>query len=401
MKRFTILSILLVLGILLVSPSLCFATPELEEGLVICNKPNVSPDGKQIVFTCNAAYGDIDVWIINIDGTGIKRLPTGPGTEWDPVFSPDGTRIVYTAGDDVWIMNVDGTEQKKLDKYPTWYSTCENFSPDGKKTAFIDGPGNIDNIYISNIDGTGRKQLTTGNYKDWNPSWSPDGTHVIFSSNRGYQPPEPEGEIWRIWRVNIGGTGLTQITEEPFDQPVYSPDGIKIAAVGKDGQIWIMNADGTNQRRLTDLTTIIKPVVPVKFAPDKWNIAWLKDKGRGEKEGHINCYIGRIEGDPTIGVESYEVDKIDIGFLELTVEIPVAETYALSPEGPSQILNSHPGFKGRVLKVKFNKFKAISTLQENENELKVGEDYEVLIRGKMKDGQDFSGKSTIQIIGKR
>ncbi|MFH0796911.1 MAG: hypothetical protein V2A65_07640 [Candidatus Omnitrophota bacterium] len=388
MKIKLILAILL--GILLVFPALSFATAEEDEGRVICSEPNISPAGTKIIFACNVAYGNIDIWTINVDGTGLRKFAV-IGRE--PIFSPDGKIAYLGSNENVWIMEPDGSGQNKLDEWPFWYSTCEWFSPDGTKSAFYGEGG----LWIENRDGTERKQLTTGNYEDWDPCWFPDSTHIIFSSNRGYQPPEPAGEIWRIWRIKADGTGLTQITENEFFDPVYTPDGTKIVAVGEDGQIWIMDSNGSNQQKVTNFPlTIVKSTTPITFDPDKWNIAWLDEK---EGEGYTNCYIGKIEGDISIGVEGYEVDRIDENSLVMTVQVPVVETYELSPEGPSQVLNQHPGFTGKVLKVKFNKFKAMENLKRNQGGLEAGKTYEVLIRGETQDGQNFSGTATIQIIG--
>ena len=408
-------------------------TEENQIYVAYCEQPAWSPDGSKIAFVSAAAYNNIDIWVINVDSTGLKRLTTAPyQREWEPAWSPDGAKIVYERVKDIWVMNADGSNQRKVENpncilqwYPgtdkllclegkTWLFnpiTDEkelltdyrgritgkiNFS--GDKYVFTKGmlKGNYSNIYIENIDGTGKTQLTFGDYIDWNPSWSPDGTHIIFASDRGEQPPNYK--IHRLWRINVDGTDLKQITINSYDHPAYSPDGNRIAARGKDSQIWIMNSDGTGEYQLTHLDKIIKPTAPIKFSPDKWNIEWSIDKEKGK--GYINCYIGKIEGDPSIGVESYSVDQIEKGLIALTVEVPQAEEYRLSPEGPSQILNHHPGFTGKVLKVKFNKFKAINTLWKNRGKLESGKSYEVLIRGMMQDSQPFSGKTTIQLIGK-
>lgn len=385
------IKILFSIFLIIFVPSLTNAWHE-ERLFVIVKEPCFSPDGTRIIFTSNIAYRNVDIWEIKVDGTGLKRLTKNiqGGVIWNPCFSPDGRMIVYQLESEIWIMNADGTGKKKVDKWPPWYSTIEKISPDRTKVVFIYGPDvsePIFNIYIENIDGTGRRQITFGNFWDRAPSWHPDGSKIIFHSNRD----NTNG----IWQVNIDGTGLRCIN--PYgDDPVYSPDGEKIAFV-REGNLWIMNADGTDEKKLTNFEEVIEPIVPVKFDPDKWNIEWLDKK---EGEGYINCYIGGIEGDAKVGVEGYSVDKIETKLIELTVEVPVGKEYVLYPEGPSKILNNHPGFKGKVLKIKFNKFKAITTLKNNESSLQPGKKYELLIRGVMKDSQKFYGKAKIEVIGK-
>ncbi|MFN4227081.1 MAG: TolB family protein [Candidatus Ratteibacteria bacterium] len=366
---------------------------EEEEGVLVM-QPCFSPDGRKIIFTCDVAYENVDIWEIKVDGTGLKRLTKNieGGVIRNPQFSPDGSKIVYELEGIVMRMNIDGTAQEKLDKWPSWYSTVERYSPDGKKSVFISRPPNasfpVFNIYIKNKDGTGRKQITFGDHQDSEPNWYPFGNKIIFHSNRD----NTNG----IWEVNIDGTGLRCLN--PYgDYPVYSPDGTKIAFT-RLNSLWIMNSDGTGERQLIKFENFVKPIVPVKFDPDKWNIEWLEDK---KGEGYINCYIGGIEGDRSIDVEGYSVEQIDIGSIKLTVKDPVGFTYTLSPEKQVQILNSHSGFKEKVLKVKFNKFKAIETLKNNISFIEVDKSYKICIIGNMKDGQNFIGETDIKIIGEK
>jgi len=79
----------------------------------IIETPSYSPDGKKIVFASDVAYRYVDIWIINSDGTGLKRLTKDIGDERNPTWSPDGSKIAYKAGN-VWIMNPDGTGKKEV-----------------------------------------------------------------------------------------------------------------------------------------------------------------------------------------------------------------------------------------------------------------------------------------------
>lgn len=389
---------------------------EAKEGPITTN-PVFSSDGRKIFFVTNVAYYKDYIWAINIDGSGLKKITFGDS----PAVSPDGTKIVYEGIDGIWIMNSDGTGQRKVENkncVPQWYPgtnkllcfedkiylldpisnekyflTQNLIRPSGKinpagdkyvyekcvkeSTSLFE---NYFNLFIENLNGGGKKQITFGDYHDFNPSWHPDGTKIIFHSDRD----NTNG----IWEVNIDGTGLRCIN--PYgDYPVYSPDGTKIAFIREDN-LWIMNSDGTGERQLTYFKEVVEPIVKVKFEPDKWNIEWLDEK---QVQGYINCYIGGIKGDKSLGIEGYDVEEINVDTIKLEDQ--------LSPEGPNQILQSHHGFDGKVIKVKFNKFKAIDTIQNLKLAYRHGiKDYEIKITGYMKDGQFFEGRTTIEIIGK-
>ncbi len=394
----------------------------------IIETPSYSPDGKKIVFASDVAYRYVDIWIINSDGTGLKRLTKDIGDERNPTWSPDGSKIAYKAGN-VWIMNPDGTGKKEVknrncttqwfpgtnkllcfenkiylydpitdEKQPTEFKIplFAKITPSGDKYVYVECTKENENLmercynlFIANIDGTGRRQITFGEHDDGDLSWHPSGNKIIFHSDR----ENTNG----IWEVNIDGTGLRCITPYGY-YPSYSPDGKKIVFT-RLNSLWVINSDGTGEKKLVEFKKYVLPIVPVRFYPDKWNIEWL-DKKHGE--GFINCYIGKVKGDPSIGIEGYEVEEIEKDSIEMTLEYCVRKEYTLLPEGPYKILNHHPGFEGKVLKIKFNKFKAIETLTNNlEGRIEVGKSYKMLIRGKMKDGREFWGKGVIKVIGEK
>ena len=76
--------------------------------------PDYSPDGTRIVFTSNRDQQG-EIYVMNADGSGQKRLTRRPGDDWSPSFSPDGTRIAFTQlPGTIWVMNADGTRLRKL-----------------------------------------------------------------------------------------------------------------------------------------------------------------------------------------------------------------------------------------------------------------------------------------------
>ena len=122
------------------------------------------------------------------------------------------------------------------------------FSPDGSRIAFVSQRDGNAEIYVMNADGTGTTRVTNDPQADGRPCFMPDGQSVVFHSSRtaGKQ---------QVWAVNVDGTGLTQLTRDSVNSsPAVSPDGQTIAYVStrnKDGDIWLMNRDGTNERQFT------------------------------------------------------------------------------------------------------------------------------------------------------
>src|SRR6266581_2909112 len=122
------------------------------------------------------------------------------------------------------------------------------FSPDGSRIAFVSQRDGNAEIYVMNADGTGTTRVSNDPQSDGRPSFMPDGQSLVFHSSR------TAGKL-QIWAVNVDGTALTQLTRDSVNSsPAVSPDGQIIAYVStrnKDGDIWLMNRDGTNQRQFT------------------------------------------------------------------------------------------------------------------------------------------------------
>jgi len=240
--------------------------------------PNWSPDGKQMAFQSNRS-GALNIYVMDVlggsqaDDSKVYQLtnsPPGRGGSWEPVWSPNGKWIVYsaqqTSGSDLFLLNLDGTgrqrltDNKAIDGSPTW-------SPDGKQIAFFsDRDGNWE-IYVMNADGSNVRRLTNHPGQDHSPAWSPDGARIAFVSERDgneeiYLTLAPHASAG----VNPDGANLRRLTHNKADDwfPAWSPDGKRIAfSSNRDGnhEIYVMpapgpqaqvNADGSGQKRLTN-----------------------------------------------------------------------------------------------------------------------------------------------------
>jgi len=164
----------------------------------------LSPDGKRIVFT-SLKDGDLDIYTMNVDGTDVKRLTTTPGYDGGPWWSPDGTKIVYRA----W--HYDNPQELKA---------YQELLARG-----MIRPNRME-LFVMNADGSDQRQITTLGGANFGPSWTPDGQHIIFSSNHR----NPRSRNFDLFVVKLDGTGLERITtHEDFDGfPMFSPDGTKL-----------------------------------------------------------------------------------------------------------------------------------------------------------------------------
>jgi Tol biopolymer transport system component len=209
-----------------------------------------SPDGRRIAYVVlREVEEDLvsDLWVIGADGTGRIRVDARAS---DPSWAPDARRIVYATANQgdprLRIINADGTGEVPLTTraafQPAW-------SPDGTQIAFVT-PGGRD-IFLINPDGTGEVNLTRGRGEDDGPTWSPDGSKLAFST--GTIDDEEESEIAIMGRDGSNRQILTN--HRGFDfEPAWSPEGSKIVftrSESDDTEIYVMNADGSNQTNLT------------------------------------------------------------------------------------------------------------------------------------------------------
>ena len=150
-------------------------------------EPAWSPDSSRVAFSADRS-GTRDIYAADPDGTGLLQLTSGTATDFDPAWSADGTQVVFTrldVGYSLMVVDADGSNLQTLLHASAFEA---KYSPDGTRIAFSDG----NDIAVMNSDGSGLTRLTNTDDYDFSPDWSPDGSQIVFSSNRNGFTPSPQ-----------------------------------------------------------------------------------------------------------------------------------------------------------------------------------------------------------------
>jgi TolB protein len=179
----------------------------------------VSPDGKRLVFTSHRDK-TMALYIMNIDGTELRRVTKKRGYAGGAFFSPDGTKLVYRA-----FYPATPEQERALDQL------LNDRMLEPRKCVF--------EIFTSDVDGSNEKALTADGKANWAPSWHPDGRSIVFASDLHASRP---GQF-SLYLMNADGSGRRRLTtHEGFDSfPQFSPDGKKL--------VFISNREGADPRR--------------------------------------------------------------------------------------------------------------------------------------------------------
>ena len=214
--------------------------------------PSWSPDARALAYTTFRPNPDIFVSLIY---QGVLQNPTkGVGTNYLPVFSPDGKQIAFMSGRDgnpeIYAMNVDGSNLRRLTNHPAGDSS-PTWSPSGLQIAFTSDRTGKAQIYLMNsADGSGVSRLTVNESEADRPTWSPAPfNEIAYSASTGRY------DI-KVLEVSTGNVRQLTFGEGTNESPAWAPGGRHLAftstrAAGGRTQIFTIGRDGRGLRQIT------------------------------------------------------------------------------------------------------------------------------------------------------
>jgi dipeptidyl aminopeptidase/acylaminoacyl peptidase len=308
--------------------------------------PQLSPDGRQVLFTrrwVNPVEDrwDSQIWIMNADGSRARYLADGSGALW----SPDGSRIAYLAdgeprGQQVFVRWMDAEGATSQVTRVTERPSSLAWSPDGTRIAFnmlvpdrqrwrvnlpprpqgarwAEDPTVIErmhyrrerqgytpqgheHIFVVDASGAAPRQVTSGDWDHGSPAWTPDGRAILFTALR----VEDADYRWReteIHRVDVASGRVTQLTSYrgPKREIVVSPDGRRVAFAAapwsrdtyRESDLYVMDSDGSNLRALT--RALDRSPQGITWADDGQGLYFSADD-RGTRNLHHVDLNGRL-----------------------------------------------------------------------------------------------------------
>ena len=239
---------------------------------------------------------DNGIYTVNADGGAKTELSQG-GVNADPAWAPDGSRLAYAgwlSGErtyDLYVVDRSGSGRRKLLDDPAWHDGQPSWSPDGKEIAYVRFPvaGGRTDVHVVPASGGAARLLRVDAY---DPAWAPDGAHIALAGTtaRGSR---------QILVVDADGANERQVTHHNYGPfaPAWSPDGSKIAFISPESgrwEVYVVNVDGTGERRLTSESRLASGTVP-QFGP-----AWSPD-GRWitfayDRDGTPRLFVMRADG---------------------------------------------------------------------------------------------------------
>ena len=263
--------------------------------LAACDSPTQPlRDPRGLLLVVRGVGSAAEIFVMRPDGSGSRRLTNNALFDANPSWSPDGRRIVFVRAQDsipgsparrpdIFVMNADGSGVRRLHE-SLGAASEPRWSPDGQRIAFeeIDPSSGRFQLYVMSADGSNMRRLTSGPPENFTADWSPDGTRLVFLSNRSPR------YWWTIYIINADGSGEQQLTGDEacvsnVSGPRWSPDGSLIAYAcdaNYAGTLSIIRADGTSPVPFT------APGADPVWSPDGMQIAFSSNR-----DGPYSLYV--------------------------------------------------------------------------------------------------------------
>jgi dipeptidyl aminopeptidase/acylaminoacyl peptidase len=316
------------------------------------SSPEISPDGQWVVYSVASSDSakdkrTNDLFMVSWDGARTVQLTHTRESESAPHWSPDNRYLAFLSarGDDekgaqLWVLDRLGGEADKVTEVKAGIEDYQ-WSPDGKRLVLViqdpdpdttkasekktpkplvidrwdfkrDYTGYLNrrrnHLYLFDLATRKLEQLTSGDFDDANPSWSPDGNRIVFSSKRA--PGAERTDNWDLYLIDSKAGGApTQLTTDPADdggdgagRPRFSPDGKTIAYLKKgDPKFWayvhfrvaVVPVTGGTPKLLTD--TIDRPATEPRWSADGSSIYFLLEDDRTVALARVGVGSGKID----------------------------------------------------------------------------------------------------------
>jgi eukaryotic-like serine/threonine-protein kinase len=243
---------------------------------------------------------DVNIWGFELSGSEKKAgapTPLSSSTFLDhmPQFSPDGKKIAfvsYRSGDaEIWVCDADGSNPFQLTSFGGPDCSHLRWSPDGREIAFFSTQAGQREIYAIDLAKGKTRRLTISPANDEHPSWSQDGKWIYFGSNRN-------GES-RVWKMPSAGGDALQVTNEGGTSPLESPDGREVYLLRGEGDsqsLWKTPVDGGGRA-----IQVLDSVYRANYAVAKDGIYFIAQSSEGRVAVHfLNFSSGKTSQLATI-----------------------------------------------------------------------------------------------------